>query len=240
MRHDQRQPDQLRPVKIKRGFTKATPGSTLIRAGRTVVLCTASIEPGVPPWMAGQQRGWITAEYNMLPGSTSPRKRRDRGTRSDGRTVEIQRLVGRSLRAVADLNALGEQTVTVDCDVLEADAGTRTLSITGAFVSLVDALWATLPSGADWPLRDSVAAVSVGMIEGRLRLDLEYEEDVVATVDTNVVMTGTGQLVEVQAAGEEATFTERQLSAMLKLARSGIAQLTDLQKTALGKRWPFD
>jgi ribonuclease PH len=239
MRHDDRDPRQLRPIKIKRRFTKSAPGSVLIQAGRTTVLCTASVDGGVPPWLNGQQRGWVTAEYNMLPGSTCPRHRRERGAKIDGRTTEIQRLIGRSLRAVTDLVRLGERTVTVDCDVLEADGGTRTLSITGAFVALVDALRKCLPARTRLPLNDSVAAASVGIVDGRPILDLDYREDAAATVDMNVVMTGTGQYVEVQGTGEEATFNEKQLAAMLKLARGGIADLAALQKKALGRRWPF-
>jgi ribonuclease PH len=186
----------------------------------------------------------------MLPGSTSPRKPRERGGKVDGRTTEIQRLIGRSLRAVVDLGMLGERTITVDCDVLEADGGTRTLSITGALVALVDAL-AGLPKGvlpnsalpksgaASGALRDSVAAVSVGLVDGKPVLDLDYQEDFAATVDMNVVMTGQGSFVEVQGTGEEATFSEQELAAMLKLARGGIARLIDAQRRALGKRWPW-
>lgn len=239
MRHDDRKPDELRPLKIKRHFTRAVPGSVLIQAGRTTVLCTAAVAEKVPAWMAGQGRGWVTAEYGMLPGSTSPRKDRDRGGKIDGRTTEIQRLVGRSLRAVIDLDALGERTVTLDCDVLEADGGTRTLSITGAWIALVDALRAALPKGAKLPLADSVAAVSVGIVDGRPILDLDYVEDSAAAVDMNVVMTGGGRFVEVQGTGEEATFTEAELSAMLQLARGGIRKLTAAQQTALGKAWPL-
>jgi len=239
MRHDNRQDNQLRPMKIKRRFTRAAPGSVLIQAGRTTVLCSASAEEGVPPWMAGQQRGWVTAEYSMLPGSTSPRKRRDRGAKLDGRTTEIQRLIGRSLRAVADLDRLGERTVTVDCDVLEADGGTRTVSITGAMIALIDALRRELPARTKLPLRDSVAAVSVGIVDGRPVLDLDYREDFAATVDMNVVMTGSGQFVEVQGTGEEATFSEKQLAAMLKLARKGVGELIEIQRKALGRQWPF-
>jgi ribonuclease PH len=239
MRHDQRQADQLRPLRIERHFTQSAPGSVLIQAGRTTVLCTASVAEQVPPWMANQQRGWITAEFSMLPGSTQPRKERERGTKTDGRTTEIQRLVGRSLRAVADLDALGQRTITLDCDVLEADGGTRTLSITGALVALVDALHTVLPPGTKLPLRDTVAAVSVGMREGQPILDLDYAEDSTAEVDMNVVMTGTGRFVEVQGTGEEATFTENDLSAMLQLARRGIGALIAAQREALGAFWPF-
>jgi ribonuclease PH len=241
MRPDGRRPDELRSLKIKRRFTRAAAGSVLIQAGRTTVLCTASVAPDVPPWMKGEGRGWITAEYNMLPGSTSPRKPRERDGKVDGRTTEIQRLIGRSLRAVADLQALGERSVTVDCDVLEADGGTRTLSITGAMIALVDALATIkeLPDPKRYPLRDAVAAVSVGLIDGRAVLDLDYREDFAADVDMNVVMTGSGQFIEVQGTGEEATFSEQELSALLKLARGGIRQLVDAQKSALGARWPF-
>jgi ribonuclease PH len=239
-RHDQRADDELRPLKIKRKFTRPAPGSVLIQAGASTVLCTASIENQVPPWMAGKGTGWVTAEYGMLPGSTKPRKRRDVG-KVDGRTMEIQRLIGRSLRSIIDLAAIGERTISIDCDVLEADGGTRTASITGAFVALVDAL-RTLPELAakgKSPLRDSVAAVSVGMVDGRPVLDLDYVEDVGASVDMNVVMTGKGQFVEVQGTGEEATFSEQELSAMLRLARKGIGDLEQEQRQALGRHWPF-
>ena len=229
-------------MKIKRRFTRQTPGSVLYQAGGTTVLCTACVEQSVPPWLEGQGKGWITAEYNMLPGSTSPRKRRERGTKVDGRTTEIQRLIGRSLRAVADLEALGERLITVDCDVLEADGGTRTASVTGGFVALIDAIRSIvreLPDPKRFPLRDSVAAVSVGIVDGKPMLDLDYELDFAASVDMNVVMTGKGRFVEVQGTGEEATFTEQELQALLKLARRGISQLTDVQRKTLGKQWPF-
>jgi ribonuclease PH len=206
------------------------------------VLCTASIEPGVPPWLLGKGQGWITAEYSMLPGSTSPRKRRER-EKLDGRTTEIQRLIGRSLRAVADLAALGERQITVDCDVLEADGGTRTASITGGFIALVDALRSIqkeLPNPARFPLVDSVAAVSVGVVAGKPVLDLDYLLDVAAEVDMNVVMTGGGRFVEIQGTGEEATFDDRDLASLLKLARAGIQQLTLVQRQALGRHWPWD
>jgi ribonuclease PH len=239
MRHDGRRSDELRPLKIKRHFTHSAPGSVLMQAGRTTVLCTACVAQQVPPWMAGKGRGWVTAEYGMLPGSTGTRKERDRGGKIDGRTTEIQRLIGRSMRAVVDLDALGERSVTLDCDVLEADGGTRTLSITGAFIALVDALRTIVPKGSKLPLVDSVAAVSVGIVEGRPVLDLDYHEDVDAAVDMNVVMTGGGRFVEVQGTGEEATFTEAELSAMLQLARGGIRDLTAAQQSSLAKAWPF-
>ena len=191
--------------------------------------------------MKGKGRGWVTAEYNMLPGSTSPRKRRDRDGKVDGRTTEIQRLIGRSLRSIIDLDALGERSVTVDCDVLEADGGTRTLSITGAFLALVDAIQAipVLPDSKKFPLRDSVAAVSVGIVKGEALLDLCYVEDVAAEVDMNVVMTGGGRFIEIQGTGEEATFSEQELHQLIKLARAGIGKLTELQHKTLGKAWPF-
>jgi ribonuclease PH len=237
-----RKPHELRPLKIKRGYTRTSPGSVLFQAGGTTVLCTASVESTVPAWMLGKGRGWITAEYNMLPHSTSPRKARERAGKVDGRTTEIQRLIGRSLRAVVDLDALGERSVTVDCDVLEADGGTRTASITGACIALVDALRSVereLPDPSRFPLRDSVAAVSVGIVGGKPVLDLDYSQDVAADVDMNVVMTGSGRFVEIQGTGEEATFGDDELAALLKLARQGIRQLGELQKKALGKAWPF-
>ncbi|MFC1597710.1 ribonuclease PH, partial [Planctomycetota bacterium] len=232
MRHSNRPPDELREITVRRGFTGSTPGSVLIQSGRTTVLCTVSIDPQVPPWLMGQGRGWITAEYSMLPGSTSPRKRRERGAKLDGRSTEIQRLIGRSLRAVADLAALGERTLAIDCDVLEADGGTRTASITGALIALVDALHtihAELPDPARYPLRESVAAVSAGIVDGQALLDLDHREDSAASVDMNVVMTASGQFVEVQGTGEEATFSDDQLSQLLQLARAGIRRLTDVQ-----------
>jgi ribonuclease PH len=241
-RHDSRQPDQLRPIRVQRGFTAAPGGSVLIEAGDTKILCTASLEEQVPPWMAGQGRGWITAEYSMLPGSTAPRKRRER-SKVDGRSTEIQRLIGRSLRAVADLECLGERMITVDCDVLQADGGTRTASITGGLIALIDCLAAIpaeeLPDPKGSPLQTNVAAVSVGLVDGRAVLDLDYVEDAAAAVDMNVVMTGTGRFVEIQGTGEEATFNDSQLTEMLALARSGIQQLTKIQQEAVGDLWPF-
>lgn len=237
-----RRPDELRPIRVKRRYTRTTAGSVLFQAGGTTVLCTASIDERVPPWMAGQGKGWITAEYSMLPGSTSPRKARERSGKIDGRTTEIQRLIGRSLRAVADLEALGERLITLDCDVLEADGGTRTASVTGAFIALVDAVASIrgqLPDPARYPLHDSVAAVSVGVVEGRVRMDLDYALDVAAAVDMNVVMTGGGRFVEVQGTGEEATFDDAELASLLQLAKRGIKQLTGIQQRALGKNWPF-
>ena len=239
MRHDGRKKDDLRKITVKRKYTRVTPGSVLIAAGGTRVLCTASVEEDVPPWMAGKGKGWVTAEYNMLPGSTSPRKRRDRGGKIDGRTTEIQRLIGRSLRAIVDLESLGERMITVDCDVIEADGGTRTASITGAFIALVDALRSVCGKRGSLPLVDSVAAVSVGVVDRRVVLDLDYHEDFAAAVDMNVVMTGGGRFIEVQGTGEEATFSEKELTDLLRSAKIGIKRLTALQKKSLGANWPF-
>lgn len=239
-RQDGRRANHLRPVKMRRRYTRPSPGSVLMSAGDTTVLCTASVDESVPPWMKEAQRGWVTAEYNMLPGSTSPRKQRDR-KKVDGRTTEIQRLIGRSLRAVIDMEALGPYTITVDCDVLEADGGTRTASISGAFVALVDAVRSipNRPFPDRSPFIDSVAAISVGIVDDKPVLDLDYREDVRASVDMNVVMTGSGKFVEIQGTGEEATFDDDQLAEMLKLARSGIKNLTEQQKKTLGRSWPI-
>ena len=227
--------DQLRDVEIQRGYLDSNPASVLYRCGRTIVLCTASIETSVPPWLEGKGKGWVTAEYNMLPGSTSPRKRRDRGGKIDGRTTEIQRLIGRSLRAVVDLRKLGEQMITVDCDVLQADGGTRTASITGGFIALADAVAQVLPGSqiGEGPLTDSVAAVSCGLIGDRVILDLDYELDSAADVDMNVIMTGGGRFVEIQGTGEEATFDDQQLAELLRLGKEGITLLTEKQMQAL-------
>lgn len=231
----------IRPVKIKRKFTRSSPGSVLYQCGQTVVLCTASLESKVPDWLAGSGKGWVTAEYNMLPHSTNKRKKRDRSGKVDGRTTEIQRLIGRSLRAVVNRERLGERMVTVDCDVLQADGGTRTASITGGFLALADALYPEFrKTPADQhPLQDNVAAISVGVVDGKPILDLDYEHDFAAAVDMNVVMTGSGRFVEIQGTGEEDTFDDRELASMLKLARSGIQQLTKLQRETLGKQWPL-
>ncbi len=238
MRADGRRPDELRPVTIQRGYTKFAAGSVLIKTGDTVVLCTASVEEGVPRHLLGSGQGWITAEYSLLPGSTPTRTTREisRG-KIDGRTQEIQRLIGRCMRAVVDLSQLGESTIWVDCDVLQADGGTRTAAITGGFVALVDALRSMKEKGllTAFPLKDSVAAVSVGIVGGEAILDLDYSEDVKAEVDMNIVMTGSGNFVEVQGTGEEHTFSEEQLREMLSLAKKGIAELFKLQKGALGE-----
>jgi ribonuclease PH len=242
MRHDGRQPDQLRTLTFKRRYTRQAPGSVLVRMGSTAVLCTCCVELAVPPFLVGLGKGWLTAEYGMLPGSTSNRKQRDRGTKVDGRTVEIQRLIGRSLRAVVDLEKLGERTLWIDCDVLEADGGTRTASINGAYVALIDAL--TAHKSAVGPprsvVRSSVAAVSVGLLDDVELLDLDYCEDKDAEVDMNLVMTGAGQFVEVQGTGEEATFTRGQLDRLLKLGKVGIDAITAKQRQALGGAWPLD
>lgn len=231
----------IRPVQIERGFTKNSDGSILYRAGETVVLCVANIAPNVPPWLEGTGKGWITAEYNMLPGSTKGRKPRERAGKVDGRTTEIQRLIGRSFRAVADLVKLGERSITIDCDVLQADGGTRTASITGGFLALVEALKSDFGDAdrSTYPLRESLAAISVGIVDGYPVLDLDYEKDFAADVDMNVVMTGTRRFIEIQGTGEEATFSENDLESLLGLAKSGIQQLTEIQRDVMGDDWPF-
>lgn len=244
MRHDGRQPEELRPLKITRRYTGAAPGSVLIQAGRTTVLCTASIDTTLPPWKASADpatlTGWLTAEYSMLPGSTSPRKRRER-EKLDGRSSEIQRLIGRSLRQAVDLAALGPRTITIDCDVLEADGGTRTASITGGFIALCDAVASI--KDALIPERPvivrSIAAISAGVVKGVPVLDLDYVEDSTAEVDLNVVMTGAGDFVEVQGTAEGVAFPRKLLDAQLSLAEQGIARLTQRQREALGTEWPF-
>jgi ribonuclease PH len=216
--------------------------------GRTAVLCTCTIDNAVPEFLKGKGKGWLTAEYGMLPGSTGSRKPRDRGGKIDGRSVEIQRLIGRSLRAIVNLDRLGERTLWIDCDVLEADGGTRTASINGAFVALLDALIASRDLLCPIPhiVRDSVAAVSVGLVspagmeEPIELLDLDYLEDRDADVDLNLVMTGSGRLIEVQAGGEEATFSFEQLGKLLELGRTGIASILQAQRNALGGEWPLD
>src|SRR5262249_55748402 len=230
------------PLSFQRRYTGQAPGSVLVRMGRTTVLCTCSVEEAVPPFLLGTGKGWLSAEYGMLPGSTSTRKPRDRGGKVDGRGVEIQRLIGRSLRAVVDLDKLGERTLWLDCDVLEADGGTRTASINGAFVALVDALHSNKavfgePKGI---IKDSVAAVSVGLLDDAELLDLDYLEDKDAEVDLNLVMTGAGQFIEVQGTGEESTFSRSQLDRLLKLGKLGIDAITKEQKHALGANWPLD
>jgi ribonuclease PH len=229
--------DELRPVTIEAGFVATATGSALISAGETRVICTASHTDGVPKWLAGRGRGWVTAEYGMLPASTGERRQRDvtKG-RPDGRTVEIQRLIGRSLRAVVDFSALGENTIYLDCDVLTADGGTRCASITGAYVALALACEALRGRGVleRSPLTGSLAAVSCGMVDGAALLDLDYAEDSKAEVDANVVMTGDGGLVEVQATAERTPLSRANLDALLALAAKGIAELQAAQERAVG------
>jgi len=219
--------DELRPLTFERDFTDMADGSVLVKFGRTHVLCTASVDEDVPRWMRGSGQGWVTAEYNMLPGSSPERIRR----RTSGRDQEIQRLIGRSLRAVCDMTLLGERSITVDCDVLQADGGTRTASICGGFVALHDAI--TRIGVTSNPLTDQCAAISVGVIDGECRLDLPYVEDSTAEVDMNVVMNGAGELIEVQGTAEGATFNRGQLDEMIDLAASGIATITAAQRDLL-------
>ncbi len=236
MRPGQRQPEQMRPVTIETGYLKTAEGSALIEMGNTKVLCAATIEDVVPSWMRGSGRGWVTAEYSMLPRSTITRTPREVNKgRPSGRTMEIQRLIGRSLRTVVDLEALGERSMVVDCDVIQADGGTRTASITAAYVALAIAIRQLLEykTISRNPLRDQVAAISVGLVGGEAALDLCYEEDAAASVDMNVVMTGGGQFVELQATGERSSFDDAQLATMVKLARGGIRDLIELQKRVI-------
>lgn len=239
MRRDGRQPDELRTVEIVRGFTKTPPGSVLIRTGGTHVFCSACIVDEVPEWRAASGAGWITAEYDMLPAATSERRPRSR-TRVDGRTQEIQRLIGRSLRSVVDMQKMGPRTIHVDCDVLQADGGTRTASVTGAYVALFDALVHGAKRGlwGDDVLLGGVAAVSVGIVGGRALLDLDYHEDVEAEVDCNLVMTNRGEWVEVQCTGERSTFGDRHLAEVLSLGRRGIERLMEVQRAALEQPLP--
>lgn len=236
LRSGGRAPDQLRPVRIVRGFTMHAEGSVLIQFGNTHVLCTASVEEKVPPHKRGSGEGWVTAEYGMLPRATHTRGDREaaRGKQS-GRTQEIQRLIGRSLRAVFDLKKLGERTITLDCDVLQADGGTRTAAITGAFVAAQDAVNKLLATGkiAESPINGHVAAISVGIVDGTELLDLEYVEDVACDTDMNVVMTGAGHYVEVQGTAEGAAFTRAEMDELLRLAEKGIGELVTLQQKAL-------
>ena len=238
-RHDGRESGDLRPIQVQRRFTGSAAGSVLISAGRTTILCTASVDESVPPWKMPKDdsppSGWLTAEYNMLPGSTSPRKRRDRN-KVDGRTTEIQRLIGRSLRSVVDFDALGGRTITVDCDVLEADGGTRTLSITGGFIALAEAVGTLDGTGI---LTDSIAAISVGIQGDDVLLDLDYHEDSRADVDMNVVMTGRGHFVEVQGTAEGAAFDRKKLNELLDVAARGIEGLTGIQREVLADAWPL-
>jgi ribonuclease PH len=236
LRPSKRQPDELRAVSLERGVVKYAEGSCFVKFGDTHVLVTATLEERLPPWLKGQGRGWITAEYGMLPRATHERTRREASAgKQGGRTIEIQRLIGRSLRAVLDLPALGERQITVDCDVIQADGGTRTASITGAWVALRDCLnWmhAREMIKTD-PLRDHIAAISCGIFNHVAVLDLDYAEDSQAETDANFVMTGSGNIVEVQGTAEKDPFSEEQLLALLALARKGVAKLVDLQKLAV-------
>ncbi|MCP8967349.1 ribonuclease PH [Ectobacillus ponti] len=238
MRADGRQPDELRRIHITPHYLKHAEGSVLIEVGDTKVICTASIEDRVPPFMRGEGKGWITAEYSMLPRATEQRNIRESSKgKVTGRTMEIQRLIGRALRAVVDLKALGEKTVWIDCDVIQADGGTRTASITGAYVAMVLAFQKLMDIGKlnTMPVHDYLAATSVGVVEHTgVVLDLNYIEDSQAQVDMNVVMTGKGQFVEVQGTGEEATFTREQMNSLLEMAEHGIGQLVAYQKDVLG------
>ncbi len=236
MRPSRRQPDELRAVSLERGVVRYAEGSCFVKFGDTHVLVTATLEDRLPPWLKGQGRGWVTAEYGMLPRATLERTRREASAgKQNGRTVEIQRLIGRSLRTIVDLVALGERQITIDCDVIQADGGTRTASITGAWVALHDCVaWMKTRQmlKAD-PLRDNVAAISCGICSGTPVLDLDYAEDSGADTDANFVMTGSGTIIEVQGTAEKTPFTEEQLLNLLALARKGVAKLVDLQKLAV-------
>jgi ribonuclease PH len=235
-RSDGRNNAELRPVSIERGFVSNSPGSVLYRSGATVVLVTAQISESVPPFLEGKSLGWLTAEYGMLPGSSTSRIRRG----PDGRATEIQRLIGRSLRAVVDREALGPCTIHVDADVLNADGGTRTASITAAFIAVTDAVQRRLGAAAARRiLRDSIAAISAGIVKGEVMLDLDYSEDSTAEVDLNIVRLGKGGMVEVQGTGEGATFSRAQLDSVLDLTDRGLDDLTRLQRDCLGSNWPF-
>ena len=236
MRPSGRKPDQLRAVSFERGFTKHAEGSCLVRFGDTHVLCTASLEERVPPWLKGAGKGWVTAEYGMLPRATGERTRREASAgKQSGRTQEIQRLVGRSLRSVVDLVALGERQITLDCDVLQADGGTRTAAITGSWVALHDCLsWMqSRPMFKSFPMKDHVAAISCGIHDGVAVLDLDYAEDSGAGTDANFVMTGTGGIVEIQGTAEGGPFSEANLLELLGLAKKGIGELVALQRQAI-------
>ncbi len=237
MRPSNRAPDELRPVKIDRGISKHAEGSCQIRFGDTLVHCTASLEDRVPPWLRGQGRGWVTAEYGMLPRATHDRTRREASAgKQGGRTLEIQRLIARSLRAVIDLDVLGERLITVDCDVLQADGGTRTAAITGGWIALHDCVQWMMARNlvTKDPLTGSVAAVSCGIYRETPVLDLDYAEDSDAETDANFVITGEGGIVEVQGTAEKTPFSDEEFLALLKLARKGIGELTDLQKMVVG------
>lgn len=237
VRSDGRKPNELRPVRITRHFLKHPEGSNLIEFGDTKVICTASVMEGIPPFLEGSGKGWVTAEYSMLPRATPTRSRRE--SRDGGRSQEIQRLVGRSLRAVVNLGALGQRTIWVDCDVIQADGGTRTSAVTGAYVALVDALWVMRQRNQimETPVKNSVSAVSVGIVNREILLDLNYEEDSHADVDMNFVITGSGTLVEVQGTAEKTPFSRDTLNEMLSFALDGTKQLQLIQQRALADAW---
>ena len=238
MRPSQRAADQIREIRITRNYIRHAEGSVLIEAGETRVICTASIEESVPSFLKGKNRGWLTAEYGMLPRSTGTRMQREASSgKQSGRTHEIQRLIGRSLRAVTNLELLGERTIRLDCDVIQADGGTRTASISGAFVALADAVSSLAASGKirTSPIQDHVAAISVGIFQGTPVLDLDYLEDSECDTDMNVVMTGSGGLVEVQGTAEGAPFSRRELDAMVDLASSGISKIVEMQRAVLAR-----
>lgn len=240
MRPDGRRADEMRPVTITRDFLRHAEGSVLIAVGETKVICTASVEEKVPQFLRETGQGWVTAEYGMLPRSTKTRTPRETSAgRPSGRTFEIQRLVGRSLRGVTDLAALGERTIWIDCDVVQADGGTRTAAITGAFIALADAMHTLRENGriASLPLKDFVAATSIGVVEGAVMLDLCYAEDAIADVDMNVVMTGAGKYIEIQGTAEESPFDRSQLESMLQVAATGVRELIAIQRKLLGERF---
>ncbi len=237
VRNDGRSPDQLRPVTVQRGYVEYAEGSVLYECGKTRVLVNATVDDRIPDWMRGSGKGWVTAEYSMLPRATSTRTPREVNKgKLGGRTQEIQRLIGRSLRAVCDMKAMGERTVWLDCDVLQADGGTRTASITAAYIALADACNGLVEAGklAASPIRDQVAAVSVGMVAGVPCLDLDYSEDSTAEVDMNIVMTGADEFVELQGTAEGKPFSDVHLAALLGLGRKGIGDLLEIQRAALG------
>lgn len=236
MRPSGRKTDELRAISITRQYTKHAAGSTLIACGDTKVICTASVDERTPPWLKGSGQGWVTAEYGMLPGATHSRARREAASgKQSGRTQEIQRLIGRSLRAAIDLEALGEHTITLDCDVIQADGGTRTASITGAFVALSDAVAYLMKKGVvkKNPIHGMIAAISVGIVNGEPVLDLDYKEDSSAETDMNVVMNEAGGFIEIQGTAEGHAFRDNELNSMIQLAQSGIAELIEIQRQAL-------
>ena len=237
MRIDNRKPDELRPVTIDTNFTTNAPGSVLIQSGNTKILCTASVDESVPPHVKGSGKGWVTAEYSLLPGSTHKRSVRDSSrSKSNGRTLEIQRLIGRSMRSIVKMSEFGERTIWIDCDVLQADGGTRTTAITGSYVALINAFRWMKQNGkiSKIPVRDSIASVSVGIVKGECMLDLSYIEDSNADVDMNIVSTGCGEFVEIQGTAEKQTFNDEQLAMMLNYAKKGIKELADIQAKVLG------